>query len=330
MSATATGPAILGLGAYRPAGRLTNDDLVARLDTSDEWIVKRTGIKERRVAGEADTIAAMAADAGAKALAAAGVQPSDVDLVVLASCTSKVPIPGNAPRIASMLGARQAGAFDVNAGCAGFCYALASAADAVRGGSARRALVLGAERLTDWVDAGDRAIAILFGDGAGAALIGVPDGGDAGPSAPGAPAFIGPVVWGSDGTAADAIEIRPGRTDEPFIQMAGSAVFRWATTQLLPVAKRACELAGVTPEQLDAICLHQANLRITEAIVRGLGASQAVVARDIVETGNTSSASVPLALSRLVDEGQVGSGDSVLLFGFGAGLTYAAQVVRLP
>jgi 3-oxoacyl-[acyl-carrier-protein] synthase III len=171
-------------------------------------------------------------------------------------------------------------------------------------------------------------MAILFGDAAGAALIGIPDG--AADAAGGGPASIGPVAWGSDGGAFTAIEVRERESGERFMEMEGSAVFRWATTQLVPVAERACSLAGIKPSELSAIVLHQANLRITESIARSLGAPQAILARDIVDAGNTSAASVPLALSRLIDEGQVGSGDSVLLFAFGAGLTYAGQVVRLP
>jgi len=319
-----SGPAILGMGGYRPAGRLTNADLEARLDTTDEWIVKRTGIKARQVAGPEDDLVAMGVDAAGKALAAAGVQPSDVDLVLAASCTMRAPIPGMAPRIATAIGAHGIGAFDLNAGCAGFCYALSVAADAVRAGSARRVLVVASERLTDWVDRDDRGMAILFGDGAGAALVGVPDG-----ASDEAPAAIGPVVWGSDGAQAQAIEIRPRDDGRSFMEMEGSAVFRWATTQLAPVARDACARAGLEPGEVSAIVLHQANLRITEALVRALGAKEAVIARDIVDTGNTSAASVPLALVRLIDEGQVASGDSVLMLGFGAGLTYAGQVVRL-
>lgn len=329
MTQPATGPAILGVGAYRPVGRLTNEDLVARLDTSDEWIVRRTGISQRQIAGPDDTLVAMGVDAGGKALAAAGVQPAEVDLVIIASCTAQNPIPGIGPRIATGVGAAHAGSFDLNAGCAGFCYALSAAADAIRAGNARYVLVVASERLTDWVDSDDRGMAILFGDGAGAVLVGVPEGAAALPD-PNLPAAIGPVAWGSDGSAYKAIEIRERETGESFMEMEGSAVFRWATTQLVPVALRACELAGVAPTELTAIGLHQANLRITESIARSLGAPQAILARDIVDAGNTSAASVPLALARLIDDGDVGSGDCVLLFAFGAGLTYAGQVVRLP
>jgi 3-oxoacyl-[acyl-carrier-protein] synthase-3 len=325
MSGIASGPAILGVGAYRPTRRLTNADLEATLDTSDEWITRRTGISERRIAGPDDTLVAMALDAGGKALAAAGVLPSDVDLVIAVSCTGQNPIPGIGPRIAAGLGMTSAGAFDLNAGCAGFCYGISAAADAVRAGSARRVLVVASERLTDWVDKADRGMAILFGDAAGAALVGIPDGASAD-----GPASIGPVAWGSDGGAYEAIEIRERETGERYMEMAGSAVFRWATTQLVPVAERACEQAGIKPTDLAAIVLHQANLRITESIARSLGAPQAILARDIVDAGNTSAASVPLALSRLIDEGQVGSGDAILLFAFGAGLTFAGQVIRLP
>jgi 3-oxoacyl-[acyl-carrier-protein] synthase-3 len=328
MSEIASGPAILGVGAYRPTKRLTNADLEATLDTSDEWITRRTGISERRVAGPDDTLVAMAIDAGGKALAAAGVQPSEVDLVIAVSCTAQSPIPGIGPRIASGLGIPAAGAFDLNAGCAGFCYGVSAAADFVRSGSAKRVLVVASERLTDWVDKTDRGMAILFGDAAGAALVGVPDG--AADVASGGPASIGPVAWGSDGEAFGAIEIRERETGEKFMEMEGSAVFRWATTQLVSVAKTACERAGIQPSELSAIVLHQANLRITESIARSLGAPQAILARDIVDAGNTSAASVPLALSRLIEEGQVGSGDAILLFAFGAGLTYAGQVIRLP
>jgi 3-oxoacyl-[acyl-carrier-protein] synthase-3 len=308
--------------------RLTNADLEATLDTSDEWITRRTGIRERLVAGPDDTLVSMAIDAGGKALASAGVHPSEVDLVIAVSCTAQAPIPGIGPRIAAGLGMNAAGAYDLNAGCAGFCYGVSAAADAVRAGSARRVLVVASERLTDWVDKSDRGMAILFGDAAGAALVGIPDG--AAHAADGGPASIGPVAWGSDGGAFTNIEIRQRETGESFMEMEGSAVFRWATTQLVPVAQRACERAGIAPSELSAIVLHQANLRITESIARSIGAPQAILARDIVDAGNTSAASVPLALSRLIDEGQIGSGDPILLFAFGAGLTYAGQVIRLP
>ena len=313
---------LLGVGEHRASRVLTNADLEARLDTSDEWIRRRTGIVTRRLAAPEESIVGMGADAGAKALAAAGVDAADLDLVVLATCTAQKPIPGLAPQVAEQLGASAAGAFDVNGGCAGFCYALAMAADSVRAGSASKVLVIASERLTDWVDTEDRSMVVLFGDGAGAAVVGATDATTV--PAPG-PVGIGPVAWGHDGANAPVIEIR-----DEFMQMQGSAVFRWATTALVPVARRACELAGIEPADLAAVVPHQANLRILESMVRSLGAPNAVLARDVVDNGNSSAASVPLALARLVQSGEVESGDLALLFAFGAGLTYAGQVVRIP
>jgi len=318
-SATArAGARITAIGEHRPAGSLSNDDLAARgVDTTDEWIRTRTGITTRHVAAADESVISMGIDAAAKALATAGVTGDDVDLVVLATCTIRNPIPGGAARIASGIGARGVGAFDVNAACGGFCYALSVAADAVRSGSARRAVVVGSEKLTDWLDWDDRGTCILFGDGAAAVIV---EGSDE----PG----IGPVAWGSDGDAFASVGVPEG---DWAIRMDGPAVFRWATTQMAPVALRACELAGVTLDDLDAFVPHQANQRIVDAMVRALKLpSHIKVARDIATTGNTSAASVPLALSSLVTSGEVESGGLALLLAFGAGLTYAGQVVRIP
>jgi 3-oxoacyl-[acyl-carrier-protein] synthase-3 len=309
---------IAGLGEHRPAGSLTNDDLAARgLDTTDEWIRTRTGIVSRHVAAAGETVVSMGTDAAAKALAACGLTGADIDLVVLATCTMRNPIPGGAARIASGIGAPGVGAFDVNAACGGFCYALSVASDAVRTGSANRAVVVGAEKLTDWLDWSDRGTCILFGDGAAAAVVEASD-------EPG----IGPVAWGSDGDAYASVGVPEG---DWAIRMDGPAVFRWATTQLAPVARRACELAGVDLTDIRAFVPHQANVRIVDGLARALKLpGDVVVARDIATTGNTSAASVPLALSSLVGTGQVEPGDLALLLAFGAGLTYAGQVVRIP
>jgi 3-oxoacyl-[acyl-carrier-protein] synthase-3 len=308
----------VALGEHRPAGSLTNDELSARgVDTTDEWIRTRTGIVTRHVAAADETVVSMGIDAAAKALASAGLTGDDVDLVVLATCTMRNPIPGGAARVASGIGAPGIGAFDINAACGGFCYALSVASDAVRAGSARRVLVVGSEKLTDWIDWTDRGTCILFGDGAAAAIVEAAD----------EPA-IGPVAWGSDGDAYATVGVPEG---DWAIRMEGPAVFRWATTQLAPVARRACELAGIGVEDLSAFVPHQANLRIIDALVRALKLPEhVVVARDIATTGNTSAASVPLALSSLVTSGQVDSGGLALLLAFGAGLTYAGQVVRIP
>jgi len=311
---------ILAFGDYQPATIVTNDDLADSLDTSDEWIRSRVGIASRRIAGPDESLADMATAAGGKALAASGLSAGDIDLVVVATCTPEAPIPNVAATVATRLGIAAPGAYDLNAACAGFCYALATASDAVRAGSSRHVLVIGAEKLSQWVDWTDRSTAIIFADGAGAAVVGPvtdPQG------TPG----IGPVVWGSDGNMADKIFIKDRNS---FIVQEGQTVFRWATTALHPVAKRACELAGVDPTELAAFIPHQANLRIVESIARKLGAPQALVADDIVHAGNTSSASIPLALSRMIERGEIGSGEAVLLLGFGAGISYAAQVITVP
>ncbi|MBA9004436.1 MULTISPECIES: beta-ketoacyl-ACP synthase III [Thermomonospora] len=313
---TVPGTRILAFGDYRPAKVVTNDDLAATMDTSDEWIRSRVGIAERRVAAEDETVVDMAVHAGGKALAAAGLSPEEIDLVIVATCSAETMIPSNAATVAHRLGIRAPGAFDLNAACAGFCYALAAADSAIRTGAARNALVIGAEKMSQWVDWTDRSTAIIFADGAGAAVVtGAPDPG------------IGPVVWGSAGDQADKIHVRDRHS---FIVQEGQSVFRWATTAIAPVAAEACERAGISPQDLAAFVPHQANLRIVESIARRLKAANAVVADDIVYSGNTSAASIPLALARMIERGQVPSGAPALLIGFGAGLTYAAQVIQIP
>jgi 3-oxoacyl-[acyl-carrier-protein] synthase III len=313
------GARILAFGGYQPARVVTNDEIAATVETSDEWIRSRVGIASRRIAGPDETVADMAVAAGGKALAASGLSPEDIDLVIVATCTPEAQIPNTAAQVARRLGIAAPGAYDMNAACAGFCYALASASDAVRTGTAGNVLVIGAEKLSQWVDWTDRSTCIIFADGAGAVVVSpVADPDEAG---------IGPVVWGSAGDMADKIYI-PDRNG--FIIQEGQAVFRWATTALHPVAKKACERAGVDLTELAAFVPHQANLRIVEAIARRLGAPQALVADDIVTAGNTSSASIPLALARMLERGELASGAPVLLLGFGAGICYAAQVIKVP
>ena len=314
-----TGAKVLAFGGYQPDRVVTNDDLAKIVDTSDEWIRSRVGIESRRVAAADETVADMAEAAGAKALAASGLTPAAIDLVIVATCSPEVPLPNVAAVVAYRLGIVAPGAYDLNAACAGFCYALGTAADAVRAGSARNVLVIGAEKMTDWLDWNDRSTCIIFADGAGAAVVG--------PTADGEPAGIGPVVWGSAGDQAEKITI-PSRTGA--IRQDGQAVFRWATTALHPVALEACARAGVTPADISAFIPHQANLRIIEAIARKLGIPRERLADDITHAGNTSSASIPLALSRLAEQGRLQPGTPALLLGFGAGLSYAAQVVTVP
>jgi 3-oxoacyl-[acyl-carrier-protein] synthase-3 len=243
--------------------------------------------------------------------------PAEIDLVILASASLRAPIPGLGPSVAHRLGIPRPGALDLNAGCAGFCYSLGLASDAIRAGDARTVLVVGAERLTDVTDVNDRSTAVIFADGAGAAVVTASE-------EPG----IGPVAWGSDGDQASAIEIAAGSST---MTMAGQAVYRWATTKLTETLVQAMERAGVGPHDIDVFAPHQANLRIIEQMTKRLGfGPDVVVARDIVQAGNTSAASVPLALSALLESGEAKSGDLALVLGYGAGLTFAGQVLTLP
>lgn len=308
---------ILGLGHYRPANVITNDDLVARgVDTNDEWIQNRVGITERRWADPDETVIDMAEQAASKAIAASGVATGDIDLVLVATCTMPTPVPAAAPQVAHRLGIAAPGAYDVNSGCSGFMYALTSASAAVLTGQARNVLVVAAERFSGWIDLNDRSTCIILGDGAGAAVVGPSD-----------TAGFGPVVWGSDGEHFDTVAIDEGNR---FFRQEGQAVYRWATGSMAPVALEACRRAGVAPEEIVAFVPHQANLRIIDALARRIGLPNAIVARDVVTSGNTSAATIPLALSRMVERGEIPSGAPVLLLGFGSGLAYAGQVVLAP
>ena len=314
-----TGTRIAALGHYQPAKVLTNDDLARMVDTTDEWITTRVGIKTRHVAGPDEPVDELAAHAGAKALAAAGLAPADVDLVLVATSTAIDRSPNMAARVAARLSMRSPAVLDVNVVCAGFTHALALADHAIRAGSASRALVIGADKMADIVDWSDRSSCVLVGDGAGAAVVVATGSGEE--------AEIGPVLWGSVPEMGHAVRIEG---TPPRFAQEGQTVYRWATTQMPPIAREVCKRAGVAVEDLAAVVLHQANLRIIEPIARKIGAVNAVIARDVVDSGNTSAASIPMALSKLVDRGEVVSGAPVLLFGFGGNLSYAGQVVRCP
>jgi 3-oxoacyl-[acyl-carrier-protein] synthase-3 len=313
------GSRIIAMGHYQPSRVVTNDDLAATIDTNDAWIKDRVGIAERRIA-EAESVADMATYAAEKALAASGLSAADIDLVTVATCSSIDRCPNVATRVSARLGIAAPAAYDLNTACSGFSYALGTADHAIRAGAARNAIVIGAEKLSDVTDWTDRTTAVLFGDGAGAAVVtGVPDG---------EPAGIGPVLWGSAPDKGDVLKIEG---IQPYIKQDGQIVFRWATTALAPFAIEACHKAGIEPSDLAAFVPHQANTRIIDGIVKRLGLGpDVVVAKDLIESGNTSAASVPLALSKLVERREVPSGAPVLLFGFGGGLTYAGQVVRCP
>jgi 3-oxoacyl-[acyl-carrier-protein] synthase III len=317
---------ILGVGGYRPSRVVSNDEICERIASSDDWIRTRSGIVSRRWATPDETVASMSVAAGGKALADAGVQADQVDCVLVSTVSHLSQTPAISTTIAAELGTGGVAAFDISAACAGFCYGIELAQSMVRTGSATYVLVIGVERLSDLTDLTDRSTAFLFGDGAGAALVG-----------PSEEPGIGPVVWGSDGTQADVIRQEEDWDDAlaagefPHLTMQGNQVFRWASYEMAKVAQRALDAAGVSPADLDAFIPHQANMRITDAMARALKLpDHVVIARDIAEQGNTSAASIPLAMERMLAAGEVKSGDTALIIGFGAGLVYAAQVIRIP
>ena len=323
---------ILGIGAMRPERVVTNEEVCTWIDSTDQWIRERSGILERRFARAEDTVVDMALPACRDAIDRAGLRPGDIDAVLVSTVTWYQQTPSAAAVLAERLGCTPAAAFDLSAACAGFCHGLGLASDMIRSGSARHVLVVGVEKLSDFTDRHDRGTAFLFGDGAGAVVVGPSE-------TPG----IGPTVWGSDGAQADAItqdtpwtamRSEDGRTitgDWPALTMLGQTVFRWAVWQMAPVAQKAMDAAGVTAAELDAFIPHQANVRIIDAMAKQLQLPEDLpIARDIATMGNTSAASVPLAMERMLTDGSAPSGGLALLIGFGAGLVYAAQVVELP
>lgn len=319
---------IIGIGSYRPARIVTNDEICQTIDSSDEWIRERSGITERRWADKDESVVTMGASAAQKALVSAGITADQLDAIIVATCTHPYQTPSAASEIADRIGVPHAAAMDVSAACAGFAYGLAMAQDMVRGGSAGHVLLIGAEKLSEWTDKHDRSTAFLFADGAGAVIVGPSD----------TPA-ISPVVWGGDGSQLQAInmtqnwvEFRDNGYDAfPAISMNGQQVFRWAVSEMARVCRESLDKAGITADQLDAFIPHQANNRITDALIRAMDLPAHVpVARDIVTTGNTSAASIPLAMDRMLEAGDIPHGGNALLVGFGAGLVFASQVVKIP
>ncbi|MEI2810842.1 MAG: beta-ketoacyl-ACP synthase III [Nocardioides sp.] len=323
---------ILGVGSYRPETLVSNAEIVDAIDSSDEWIQQRSGIKTRRWAAPHETIQLMSVRAANGALEQAGISADQIGCVIVATVSHMLQTPAVATAIAHELGTRQAAAFDISAACAGFCYGVAMGSDLVKAGSAEYALVIGVERLSDLTDLHDRGTAFIFADGAGAVVIG-----------PSEASGIGPVVWGSDGEQFDLIRQRedwrdvvgtpdePGSGRMPHLIMQGNPVFRWASFAMAKVAQEALDRAGITAEDLDVFVPHQANMRIIDAMARAMKLPDSVkIARDIADQGNTSAASIPLALDRMIAEGEAKSGDRALFIAFGAGLAYAAQVVTVP
>ena len=320
---------ILGVGGYRPSRIIPNADLVEAIDSSDEWIRTRSGIEERRWATPEETVQMMSVAAARKALDRAGLDPKQIDCIIVSTVSHMLQTPSVATAIADELGTDRPAAFDISAACAGFCHGISMAADFIRGGSARHVLVIGVERLSDLTDIHDRGTAFIFADGAGAAVVGPSD-------TPG----IGPVVWGSEGDRADLITQKTdwltwgaaaNKDDFPYLTMDGNPVFRWASFAMAKIGQEALDRAGITADELDCFVPHQANMRIIDALARSMKLPDHVkIARDIAHMGNTSAASIPLALERMIEDGQATSGETALFIAFGAGLVYAAQVVVVP
>ncbi|MEV7633414.1 beta-ketoacyl-ACP synthase III [Microbacterium sp. NPDC089318] len=326
----ATGPAhtrIYSVGAARGENAVPNEDLVGPIDSSDEWIRQRTGIITRTRAVPETSAIELSADAAKEAVERSGIDPAEIDLVIVATISNPKQTPSVAAIVADRIGATPAAAYDMNAACAGYAYAVAQADALIRAGAARHAVVIGAEKLSDVVDPTDRSISFLLGDGAGAVVIGPSE-------TPG----ISATVWGSDGSKADLVgmnhtltDFRDGKAPWPTLRQEGPRVFRWAVWEMAKVAREALEKAGIEASDLAAFIPHQANLRIIEEFAKQLKLPETtVIARDIETTGNTSAASIPLATHRLLEEHPELSGGLALQIGFGAGLVFGAQVVVLP
>ena len=324
---------ILSLGTYRPKRLVSNSEIVDRIDSTDEWIVQRTGIESRRFAGDDESVISMSKVACEIALQRANLTMAEIDTLILATITYPFQAPSAATELINELGNPKAAAFDVSAACAGFCYGVAMASDLVKSGTSKNVLVVGVEKLSDYTDPDDRATAFIFADGAGAVVIGESD-----------QPRIGQTIWGSDADSRDAIILTPAYTDFknnpekgvrelgwPYISQQGQTVFRWAVFSMSKVGLKALEAAGVTVEELGAFIPHQANIRIIESMAREMKLPDSVlVADDIRTNGNTSAASIPLAMDKLLAEHPEMHGKLALLIGYGAGLVYAAQVVELP
>ena len=318
---------IYSYGAARGDLLVANDELVGPIDSSDEWIQQRTGIVTRTRASAGVSAIDLATAASIEAIEKSGIRADQIDLVIVATISNVQQTPSMAAVVADRVGANPAAAYDANAACAGFSYAITQADALIRSGAATFALVVGAEKLSDIVDPTDRSISFLLGDGAGAAVVGPSE--FAGISAP---------VWGSDGSKAEAVgmnatltEYRDGSAPWPTLRQEGQTVFRWAVWEMAKVAKQALDAAGVTVDDLAAFVPHQANMRIVDEFAKQLGLpDHVVIGRDIATTGNTSAASIPLATHRLLQEHPELSGGLALQIGFGAGLVFGAQVVVLP
>ena len=328
---TGTNSAILSVGTYRAKNLIPNSAIVEKIDSTDEWIQQRTGIESRRFADKNISVIDMGTIAAQSALKKAGITADQVDVIVLATITYTHQTPSGASGIAANIGANKAAAFDLSAACAGFTYGVGLAKDLIFAGTAKYVLVIGSEKISDFTKPTDRATAFIFADGAGAVVIG-----------PSAEPGIGPTAWGSDSDQRDAITMSswldfkenpaPANTIAwPDIVQEGQRVFRWAVFSVSKVGSKAIELAGIQPSDLKAFVPHQANLRIIESMAKDMKLSPDIlIADDIRTNGNTSAASIPLAMEALLEKHPELHGQLALIIGYGAGLAYAAQVVKLP
>ena len=324
---TVAGSRVLAYGAARGDLVVPNDDLVGPIDSSDEWIRQRTGIITRTRASEQMGVNDLALAAGREAVETSGIDLETLDAIIVSTISFPYPTPSLATWLAGQLGRPDVIAYDISAACAGFAYGIGQADALIRSGSARNVLVIGAEKLSDYVSPTDRSISFLLGDGAGAAVVG-----------PSEVPLIGPTVWGSDGDHWETIrmtgsltQFRDGEEPWPTLEQDGRTVFRWAVWHTAAKIREMLELSGLTVEDVDVFVPHQANMRIIDELAKQLKLPEnVVIGRDIAETGNTSAASIPLATHRLLAEGQAKSGDVLVQFGFGAGLAYAGQVLVLP
>ena len=314
---------IIGWGMYLPSRVVTNTELAQMVDTSDDWIRQRTGIAERRIAEETETTADMAIQAAQQALRMSAADPTEIGLIIAATSTPDHAFPSVACMVQEALGATRAGAFDLSAACSGFVYALSMASDAIQAGTAKQALVIGVEKLSRIIDWSDRNTCVLFGDGAGAVLLRAGDG----------EAGILSTTLGSDGSGGEALSVRrkpdalPDQ-DGPFINMDGRRVFRFATRIMSGSVQQVTRDAGMRVEDLDLLIPHQANQRIIEQACHRLRFPREKVVVNLERYGNTSAASIPIALCEAAEEGRIAEGDLVALVAFGGGLTWAAALLR--
>lgn len=324
---------IIGWGCYLPDRVLTNEELSHMVETSDDWIYQRTGIRERRIAASNETTATLAFEAAARALAVAGVQPSQIDLIIVATSTPEYMFPSTACQVQDYLGATRAGAFDMSAACSGFVYALHMATQAIATGSSSIALVIGSETMSRVLDWQDRGTCVLFGDGAGAVVL-------KGYSVPGG---VLAATLGADGSGSDllslpalypnvvpvnGIDFTSNGHHKNTVDMNGRQVYRFATNVVATSILEAVERADLTLDDIDLIVPHQANMRIVEAAAKKLKIPVDKFFMNVDRTGNTSAASIPLALCEAVQDGRLGPNDNVVFVGFGGGLTWAAAVVQ--